>query len=455
MDSIFNIGFNSSCSDTSETATVPDRRTSYNATFTLHGCNPPSGVVTANLLREGTNVDSTEEGVTVSERPTVPEITISRLGPSSIDEGQSARFIISASPAPSSNLVVNIDVDETGSYLSDSTPPGEVTISGGSSSYTLSLPTDDDSVDEPDGEIEVTIESDTSYRVGAPPSASVDVEDDDPIPPSNIPPTVASQISDKTFTVGDAATTIVLEDKFSDPDGDTLTYTASSSNTGVATASVTGSSLTLTPVAAGTATITVTARDRAPRVPGGLSVSQSLTVTVTLAAPTGLAARDMIGGRGITVEWNSVTGADEYQVKTSFNGGSTTTDASTETISFIGLTPGATYSFEVRACKKQGMSCLYSPWSTTVNRNAPTPTQLGHQEDHTVEYEVGSITPAPGLPSGIPDPATVIRGFDKRCRHRLEYCCCGDSGQEPEDMQGWSLRHEQPRQEDHNDPDSR
>ncbi len=293
MDSIFNIGFNSSCSDTSETATVPDRRTSYNASFTLHGCNPPSGVVTANLLREGTNVDSTEEGVTVSERPTVPEITISRLGPSSIDEGQSARFIISASQAPSSNLVVNIDVDETGSYLSDSTPPDEVTISGGSSSYTLSLPTDDDLVDEPDGEIEVTIESDTVYRVGDPPSASVDVEDDDPHPPSNIPPTVALQISDKTFTVGDAATTIGLEDKFSDADGDTLRYTAISSQPGVATARVpvTGSSLTLTPVAAGTTTIAVRAHDRPIRVPGGQSVSQSFDVTVNLPPPTITIAR--------------------------------------------------------------------------------------------------------------------------------------------------------------------
>lgn len=210
-----------------------------------------------------------------------------------MDEGQSARFIISASQAPSSNLVVNIDVDETGSYLSDSTPPGEVTISGGSSSYTLSLPTDDDLVDEPDGEIEVTIESDTGYRVGAPSSASVDVEDDDPHPPSNIPPTVALQISDKTFTVGDAATTIVLEDKFSDADGDTLRYTAISSQPSVATARVpvNGSSLTLTPVAAGTTTITVRAHDRPIRVPGGQSVSQSFDVTVNLPPPTITIAR--------------------------------------------------------------------------------------------------------------------------------------------------------------------
>ena len=32
----------------------------------------------------------------------------------------------------------------------------------------------------------------------------------------------------------------------------------------------------------------------------------------------------------------------------------------------------------------------------------------GHQEDHTVEYEIGPITSAPGLPAGVPDPATVI-----------------------------------------------
>ena len=127
------------------------------------------------------------------------------------------------------------------------------------------------------------------------------------------------------------------------------------------------------------------------------------------AIPTVLMPRDMIGGRGVTLEWNPVAGAGEYQVETSFNGGTTTADTSAQAINFIGLTPGATYSFKVRACKKQGMSCLYSPWSSTVDREAPRPSQSGHQEDHTVAYKVGSIISAPGLPSGIPDPAMVIR----------------------------------------------
>ncbi len=130
----------------------------------------------------------------------------------------------------------------------------------------------------------------------------------------------------------------------------------------------------------------------------------------TPAIPTGLVPRDMIGGRGVTFAWNPVAGADEYQVETSSRGGTTTADTAAQAINFIILTPGATYSFKIRACKKQGMSCLYSPWSSTVDREAPEPKQYGHQEDHTVAYEEGTITSAPGLPSGVPDPAMVIQG---------------------------------------------
>ena len=94
---------------------------------------------------------------------------------------------------------------------------------------------------------------------------------------------------------------------------------------------------------------------------------------------------------------------------TSFNGRSTTTDVSVESVDFIRMTPDTTYTFKVRACKKQGASHLYSPWSSTVNKKAPMPTSQGHQEDHTVAYQEDSINSAPGHPSGIPDPATVIR----------------------------------------------
>ena len=127
------------------------------------------------------------------------------------------------------------------------------------------------------------------------------------------------------------------------------------------------------------------------------------------AIPIVLMPTDMIGGRGLTLEWSRVAGAGEYQVETSVNGGTTTADTAAQAINFVILTPGATYSFKVRARKKQGMSCLYSPWSSTVDKEAPRPEQYGHQEDHTVAYKAGAIISAPGLPLGVPDPAMVIR----------------------------------------------
>ena len=62
--------------------------------------------------------------------------------------------------------------------------------------------------------------------------------------------------------------------------GDTLSYTASASDTGVATASASGTTVTVTAVAAGTTTITVTASD-----PGGLTATQSFSVTVSGQSP--------------------------------------------------------------------------------------------------------------------------------------------------------------------------
>ena len=100
-------------------------------------------------------------------------------------------------------------------------------------------------------------------------------------------PSVASAIADQTLTAGDS-TTVSLQGRFSDPDGDTLTYTAATSASTIATAGVRRSTLTLTAVSAGSATITVTAADRSPGHVDRLTVAQDFTVTVdeTNAEPT-------------------------------------------------------------------------------------------------------------------------------------------------------------------------
>ena len=70
---------------------------------------------------------------------------------------------------------------------------------------------------------------------------------------------------------------------FTDPDGDALTYTASSGNAAVASATATGATLTITGRGPGSTTVTVTARD-----PGGLTATQTVSVTVSKATAADL-----------------------------------------------------------------------------------------------------------------------------------------------------------------------
>ena len=125
--------------------------------------------------------------------------------------------------------------------------------------------------------------------------------------------------------------------------------------------------------------------------------------------PKDLKGVTMVGGRGITLSWQAAVGAQDYEVEASYSGGIATSTAPGLAVNFTGLVPDATYSFRVRSRKPHGSSHLFSEWSSAVSYGAPTPTSTGHQEDHTVEYVIDSISSAPNLPSGVPDPATVIR----------------------------------------------
>ena len=94
---------------------------------------------------------------------------------------------------------------------------------------------------------------------------------------ANEAPEVADTIPDQELTAGDTLT-VDVSGGFSDPDGDTLAYAAESGDTAAAAVTVDGSVVTIIARAAGTAAVTVTATD-----PGGLSATQSFTVTVAAA----------------------------------------------------------------------------------------------------------------------------------------------------------------------------
>ncbi len=222
----------------------------------------------------------------------------------------------------------------------------------------------------------------------------------------NEPPIINFAFGDLTISPG-RSTMISLGNRFSDPDGNSLTYTANSSAVGIATVSVIRTTLSLTAVSSGSATITVTAADRVLGNANKLKVFDEFAVEVTPSQPRALMKVEMIGGRGKTVKWNSVTGVDGCEVETTPMESDQQATVSGESAEVTGLTPGTLYCFRVRACKQQGSSCLYSPWSNGVEMNTPAPKGPGHQEDHTVAYMEGSITAS--LTPKVPDPVIVIR----------------------------------------------
>ena len=140
-----------------------------------------------------------------------PSVTISR-GNSPINEGTNATFTLTASPAPLSNITVNVRVTQSGSFISG-TPSNSVRIARGGTTATLTVRTVDDDTVENDGSITAQVRSGTGYVVGSPSSASVTVESEDddepdptatPDPAPDLKPRFSEPISNKSWTYNKA-----------------------------------------------------------------------------------------------------------------------------------------------------------------------------------------------------------------------------------------------------------
>ena len=129
------------------------------------------------------------ETPTTPPTPTDPEITVQ--GGNAVTEGGDAVFTISANPAPASALTVTLTVaDDANSDFLAQADEGEktVTIAGGETSATLTVPTQDDSQDETDGSVTATLQADTGYTLASPSTATVAVSDNDPTPAPVVTP---------------------------------------------------------------------------------------------------------------------------------------------------------------------------------------------------------------------------------------------------------------------------
>lgn len=110
----------------------------------------------------------------------LPTVRVSAMSPS-ISEGDPARYRFTREGDFSVRLTVPVAITENGDFLMDQAP-GSVQFTTGSEEAILSLRTDDDDLDERDGEVRLTVQTSDQYRIGGSASAAVRITDNDAPP---------------------------------------------------------------------------------------------------------------------------------------------------------------------------------------------------------------------------------------------------------------------------------
>ena len=111
----------------------------------------------------------------------LPAITVAADAPS-VTEGTAASFTLTRTGVVTDPLTVGVTVSEDGDMLAGAAP-SSVTFAGSSATATLSLATEDDTADEANSAVTVTVVADTAdpitYAPGTPATATVTVTDND------------------------------------------------------------------------------------------------------------------------------------------------------------------------------------------------------------------------------------------------------------------------------------
>ena len=152
------------------------------------GTDEPDGTVTVSLRgsNDYTQGSPSSASVTVTDNDgttTTPTVTIS-ADASPVTEGTAASFTVSANPAPNAPLNVSVAVTQNGDFAASGAigTNQTVTIPANQTSATYTVGTVNDSTDEANGRVTVTVTDGTDYTVGSPASATVAVTDNDDPP---------------------------------------------------------------------------------------------------------------------------------------------------------------------------------------------------------------------------------------------------------------------------------
>ena len=213
-----------------------------------------------------------EEAQPAEEEPDTPTTPILSLSAgSAITEGSSASFTITADPAPASDLTIAYTVAQSGDFLA---APGAgartVTLPAGTTTTTLTVGTVDDTADEADGSVSITLSTAAGYSIATGKgSGAVTIADNDT--------PVVSITAGPGVTEGSPASFTVTADP---PPAAPLDITLTITQSGDMAASGQTGPRTLTMPTTGAAAFTVATDDDALEEDDG-------SITATLAAGTG------------------------------------------------------------------------------------------------------------------------------------------------------------------------
>ena len=216
--------------------------------------------------------------------PPPPDPEVSVTAGSGITEGGDAAFTVTADPAPSAPLTVDVTVAQSGDF-GVAAGARQVTIPT-TGSVTLAVATANDSTDEADGSVTVTLDAGTGYTVSQTAAAATVAvaDDDDPAPPPSADPVISIIAGSGITEGGDAAFTVTADPAPAAP----LTVEVTIAQTGDYGA-VTGSRTVTVPTSGTVTLIVATAGDAADEPDGSVTAAVDAASGYTVSTTAGTA----------------------------------------------------------------------------------------------------------------------------------------------------------------------